>query len=157
MVTGMELIASVKLIEKSKASDFKQATSEVIVGDKPTGITIDGQVLEAAVKVDSDRYILFTTDDVIFEESLTVTLISLSQGKLESLQIGNEYSSGSFEELSVHDEYIRFNFIGHSVWVIKVNGSPKLRLPFISDTHGVKRSSGLKTYLSIDAKPCPTI
>ncbi|MEZ2591325.1 hypothetical protein [Pantoea agglomerans] len=47
----MEQIASVKLIEKSKASDFKQATSEVIVGDKPTGFTIDGQVLEAAVKV----------------------------------------------------------------------------------------------------------
>ncbi len=157
MVTGMEQIASVKLIEKSKASDFKQATSEVIVGDKPTGITIDGQVLEAAVKVDSDRYILFTTNDVIFEESLTVTLISLSQGKLESLQIGNEYSSGSFEQLSVHDEYIRFNFIGHSAWVIKVNGSPKLRLPFVSDTHGVKRSSGLKAYLSIDAKPCPSI
>lgn len=85
MVTGMEQTASVKLVEKSKASDFKQATSEVIVGDKPTGITIDGQVLEAAVKVDSDRYILFTTDDVIFEESLTVTLISLSQGKFESL------------------------------------------------------------------------
>ncbi|MDQ0549585.1 hypothetical protein QF014_001959 [Pantoea agglomerans] len=157
MVTGMEQIASVKLIEKSKASDFRQATSEVIVGDKPTGITIDGQVLEAAVKVDSDRYILFTTDDVIFDESLTVTLISLSQGKLESLQIGNEYSSGSLEQLSVHDEYIRFNFIGHSVWVIKVNGSPKLRLPFVSDTHGVKHSSGLKTYLSIDAKPCRTI
>ncbi|MEN4602460.1 hypothetical protein ABEG90_07555 [Pantoea agglomerans] len=153
----MEQIASVKLIEKSKASDFRQATSEVIVGDKPTGITIDGQVLDAAVKVDSDRYILFTTDDVIFEESLTVTLISLSQGKLESLQIGNEYSSGSFEQLSVHDEYIRFNFIGHSAWVIKVNGSPKLRLPFVSDTHGVKRSSGLKAYLSIDAKPCPSI
>ncbi|MBO0640019.1 hypothetical protein [Pantoea agglomerans] len=153
----MEQIASVKLIEKSKASDFIQATSEVIVGDKPTGITIDGQELDAAVKVDSDRYILFTTDDVILEESLTVTLISLSQGKLESLQIGNEYSSGSFEQLSVHDEYIRFNFIGHSAWVIKVNGSPKLRLPFVSDTHGVKRSSGLKAYLSIDAKPCPSI
>lgn len=107
--------------------------------------------------MDSDRYILFTTDDVIFDESLTVTLISLSQGKLESLQIGNEYSSGSFEELSVHDEYIRFNFIGHSAWVIKVNGSPKLRLHFVSDPHGVKRASGLKTYLSIDAKPCPTI
>jgi len=157
MMTGMEQIASVKLIEKSKASDFIQATSEVTVGDKQTGITIDGQVLEAAIKVDSDRYILFTTDDVIFEESLTVTLISLSQGKLESLQIGNEYSSGSFEQLSVHDEYIRFNFIGHSAWVIKVNGSPKLRLPFVSDTRGVKRASGLKTYLSIDAKPCRTI
>lgn len=157
MVTGMEQTASVKLVEKSKASDFRQATSEVIVGDKPTGITIDGQMLEAAVKVDSDRYILFTTDDVIFEESLTVTLISLSQGKIESLQIGNEYSSGSFEQLSVHDEYIRFNFIGHSAWVIKVNDSPNLRLPFVSDPHGVKRASGLKTYLYIDAKPCPTI
>lgn len=81
MVVVGEQTASVKLILERKASDFKQATSEVIVGDKPTGITIDGQELEAAVKVDSDRYILFTTDDVIFEESLSVMLISLSQGK----------------------------------------------------------------------------
>jgi len=117
----MEQTLSVKLVEKSKATDFQQAVSEVVIDNKPTGITIKGQVLEASVKVDNDRYILFTTDDVIFEEFLTVTLISLSQGIVESLQVGNAYSSGSFEALSVNHKTIEFNFIGGSVWTIKVN------------------------------------
>jgi hypothetical protein len=93
---------------------------------------------------------------VIFEEFLTVTLISLSQGIVESLQVGNAYSSGSFEALFVNHEIIEFNFIGGSVWTIKVNDSPKLRIPFFSDPRGVKRSSGLKAYLKIDANPSPS-
>ncbi|MCW1834495.1 hypothetical protein OLZ33_21220, partial [Pantoea ananatis] len=98
----MEQTLSVKLVEKCKATDFQQAVSQVVIDNIPTGITIKGQVLEASVKVDNDTYILFTTNDVIFEEFLTVTLISLSQGIVESLQVGNEYSSGSFEALSVN-------------------------------------------------------
>ncbi|MBC0856591.1 hypothetical protein [Pantoea stewartii] len=152
----MEQTLSVKLVEKSKATDFQQAVSEVVIDNKPTGITIKGQVLEASVKVDNDRYILFTTDDVIFEEFLTVTLISLCQGIVESLQVGNAYSSGSFEALSVNHKTIEFNFIGGSVWTIKMNDTPKLRVPFFSDPRGVKRSSGLKAYLTIDAKPSPS-
>lgn len=126
----MEQAFSVKLVEKIKATDFQQAVSELVINNKPTCITIKGQVLEASFKVDNDRYILFTTDDVIFEEFLTVTLISLSHGIVESLQVGNKYSSGSFEALSVNHETIEFNFIGGLVWTIKVNGSPKLRVPF---------------------------
>lgn len=152
----MEQTLSVKLVEESKATDFQQAVSEVVIDNIPTGITIKGQVIEASVKVDNDRYILFTTDDVIFEEFLTVTLISLSQGIVESLQVGNEYSSGSFEALSVNHKTIEFNFIGGSVWTIKVNDTPKLRVPFFSDPRGVRRSSGLKAYLAIDAKPSPS-
>lgn len=62
----MQQTLSVKLVEKSKATDFQQAVSEALIDNKPTGITIKGQVLEASVKVDNDSYILFTTDDVIF-------------------------------------------------------------------------------------------
>lgn len=148
----MERARSVKLVEKSKATDFQQAVSEVMIDNKATGITIKGQVLEASVKVDNDKYILFTTDDVIFEEFLTITLISLRQGIVESLQVGNAYSSGSFGALSVNHKTIEFNFIGGSAWTIKVNGSPKLRIPFFSDPRGVRRSSGLKAYMTIDTK-----
>ncbi len=66
----MEQTLSVKLVEESKATDFQQAVSEVVIDNIPTGITIKGQVLEASVKVDNDRYILFTTDDVILRSFL---------------------------------------------------------------------------------------
>ena len=153
MEISMQPVDTVALIENSPATEFKQAKSEVIVAGEATGIIVSGHVLEAAVQVDDDRYLIFTTDDVIYEEFLTVTLISLTDGALESLQLGNQYSCGFFEKLSTSRESV--HFIDDAVWTIKVSGSPRLRLPFFSDPRGVKRTSGLKTYMTIMAEPIP--
>lgn len=153
MEISMQPVNTVTLIENSPATEFKQAKSEVIVAGKTTGVIVSGHVLEAAVQVDNDRYLIFTTDDVIYEEFLTVTLISLNDGVLESLQLGNEYSSGFFEKLSTSRESVHFHFIDDAVWTIKVADSARLRLPFFSDPRGVKRTSGLKTYMTIMAEP----
>ncbi|MBT0728180.1 hypothetical protein HGT73_12505 [Rosenbergiella australiborealis] len=150
----MQPVNTVTLIENSPATEFKQAKSEVIVAGNTTGIIVSGHVLEAAVQVNDDRYLIFTTDDVIYEEFLTVTLISVNDGILESLQLGNEYSSGFFEKLSTSRG--SFHFIGDAVWTIKVADSPRLRLPFFSDPREVKRASGLKTYMTIMTRPIPT-
>lgn len=82
------------MIENSPATEFKQAISEVVVARNTTDIVVSGHLLEAVVKVDENRYLFFTTDDVIYEEFLTVTLISINDGVLESLQSGNGYSPG---------------------------------------------------------------
>lgn len=153
MEISMQPVNTVALIENSPATEFKQAKSEVIVAGKTTGVIVSGHVLEAAVQVDNERYLIFTTDDVIYEEFLMVTLISLNDGVLESLQLGNEYSSGFFEKLSTSRESVHFHFIDDAVWTIKVSDSPRLRLPFFSDPRGVKRTSGLKTYITIMAEP----
>lgn len=151
----MQPVNTVALIENSPATEFKQAKSEVIVAEKASGVIVSGHVLEAAVQVDDDRYLIFSTDDVIYEEFLTVTLISLNDGVLESLQLGNEYSSGVFEKLSTSRESVHFQFIGDAVWSIKVADSPRLRLPFFLEPRGVKRASGLKTYMTITSGPLP--
>lgn len=149
----MEQVHSVKLVEISPASEYRQARSEVIISGEPTGILVDGQVLEAAIKTDTDEYLLFTTDDVMFEEFLTMTLISVRKGMLEWLYLGNEYSSGTFEKLTVKENSIQFSFTGNTGWTIKMLANPQLRIPFLSEPRGVKRSPGLKTRIMISATP----
>lgn len=151
----MQQVNSISLVKVHEATDLSQAQSDVVLSGNNTGIIVPGQILEAAVQVNDQRYILFLTDDVIFEESLTIALIDVNDGVKEIVRLGNEYATGSFEGLSVTADSINFRFIGDSLWTIKTVDSPRLRLPFGSDPQGVKREAGLKKYMTISATPAP--
>lgn len=150
----MEEVTTLSLSEVSEATDTTQARSEVLIGGNSTGIIIPGKVLEAAIKVDARRYLLFVTDDVIFEEMLTLLLLDLSQGVIEELTIGGAYTSGHFEDLRVLPRSASFRFIGDTTWTVKVSTSPTFKLPF-SDPRGVSRPAGLRKYIDISATPAP--
>ena len=77
--------------------------------------------------------ISFLTNDIIFEESLTIALIDAKDGVKEIVRLGNEYSTGSFEVLSVTVASINFRFIGNFFWTVNNVDSPRLRLPFGSE------------------------
>lgn len=94
------------------------------------------------------------TDDVIFEEMLTILLLDSSQGIVERLTIGGAYSSGHFEDLRVSHRSASFRFIGDTTWTVKVSPSPTFKLPF-SDPRGVSRAMGLRKYIDISATPAP--
>ncbi|EHN8924066.1 hypothetical protein F6U03_003867 [Enterobacter asburiae] len=149
----MQQVNSISLVKVHDATDVSQAQSDVVLNGKSTGIIVPGQVLEAAVQVNEQRYILFLTDDIIFEESLTIALIDVHEGLKEIVSLGNEYSTGSFADLQVTDDSVDFRFIGDYIWTLKVSDSPRLRLPFFSDPKGVKRESALKKYITISATP----
>lgn len=151
----MQQINSISLIRVREATDFSQAQSDVVLNGNSTGIIVPGQVLEVAVQVNEQRYILFLTDDIIFEESLTIALIDARDGVKEIVRLGNEYSTGSVKDLSVSTDSITFRFIGDSLWTIKTVDSSRLGLPFGSDPKGVKREAGLKKYMTISAIPAP--
>ena len=149
----MQKVNSITLVKVSEATDVSQAQSDVVLNGKSTGIIVPGQVLEAAVQVNEQRYILFLTDDIIFEESLTIALIDVHDGLKEIVRLGNEYSTGSFADLLVTYDSVDFRFFGDYIWTLKVSDSPRLRLPFVSDPKDVKRESGLKKYITISATP----
>ena len=90
----MQQVNSISLVKVREATDVSQAQSDVVLNGKSTGILVPGQVLEAAVQVNEQRYILFLTDDIIFEESLTIALIDVHDGLKEIVHLGNEYSTG---------------------------------------------------------------
>lgn len=136
------------LVGNTRQAAFSQACSEVYFDTKPSGIIIFGKVLEAAFHIDNDRYLIFTTDDVLFEESLTITLLSSNKGVVEVVHLSGEYASGTFENVSTDKEIVHFQFIDDVRWTIKISRSPHFRIPFMSEPRGVKRSPGLKKYMT---------
>ncbi|ELY5826263.1 hypothetical protein SNN65_000164 [Cronobacter turicensis] len=147
----MQQVNSVSLMKVREATDLSQAHSELLLNGNITGIIVPGEILEASVQINEQRYVLFLTDDVIFEESLTIALIDFREGIKEIISVGNEYSTGNFEALSITADRINFRFMGDYLWTFTVSDTPRLRLPFVSDPQGVTRDTGFKKYMDISA------
>ncbi|EOU9530415.1 hypothetical protein ACOJBR_002860 [Cronobacter dublinensis] len=145
----MQQVNSISLIKVQEATEISQARSEVLINGNITGIIVPGEILEASVQVNEQLYVLFLTDDVIFEESLTIALIDFREGIKEIVYVRNEYTTGSFEALSITADKINFRFIGDYLWTVTVSDTPRLRVPFLSDPKGVKRDTAFKKYMDI--------
>lgn len=147
----MKVTNVVSLSTVAPAEKFTQTQCEVLIDGNATGLPIAGKVLEAAIQIADDRYLLFTTDDVIFEESLNVVLIDLTSGITDRLTLGQQYATGSFADLRLEGNTASFRFTGDSLWTITILMHPALRLPF-SEPAGVSRPMGYKKYLRISAR-----
>ncbi|MCU5774902.1 hypothetical protein N5923_20870 [Erwiniaceae bacterium BAC15a-03b] len=150
----MVLSDAISLSVVSEAEAFSQTQCDVLINGNNTGIKVSGQVLEAAISVSEGRYLLFLTDDVIYEESLNITLIDAKLGHLESLDLGGQYATGTFEQLHIKQTSVNFRFIGDTTWTVEILTLPALRLPF-TDPRGVTRPLRLKKYINISANPAP--
>jgi hypothetical protein len=132
-------------------------TSEVLVHGKSTGKLISGAVLEAAVHWEN-RYLLFMTDDVPFEEMLSIHLLDAKMNVLDSALVGSPYSSGAFTSLELSEpDTVRFRFIGDTLWSIELLSRPGFRIPFISEPAGVKRPVGFSRHFIVHGNPRPTL
>ena len=150
----MKLTDSISLSVVKDAQRLSETQCEIILKEKNTDIIVSGKKLEAAVKVADTRFLLFTTDDVVYEESLNIFYIDIQSGIIESLSLGGEYATGTFENLSLNHNSVSFSFIGDTTWTVQVLPIPSLRLPF-SDPRGVSRPMGLRKYIDISAIPAP--
>ncbi|MGK3131049.1 hypothetical protein ACCW76_17800 [Pantoea sp. C8B4] len=136
-------VFNLSLTEQHAATETAQARSEVLIDQQSSGIFIPGSILEAAVEISPERYVLFVTDGITYEESLTIVLCQRGEGVQEIIHIENAYTSGFFEALNIDDNRIQFKFFENTLWSLRVADSPKFTLPFIGDPKGVKRSAGL--------------
>lgn len=150
----MKLTDSISLSVVKEAQRLSETQCEIILEEKNTDIIVSGKKLEAAVRVADTRFLLFTTDDIVYEESLNIFYIDIQSGIIESLSLGGEYVTGTFENLSVNQNSVSFSFIGDTTWTVQVLPTPSLRLPF-SDPRGVSRPMGLRKYIDISATPAP--
>ncbi|MFE4112553.1 hypothetical protein [Kosakonia sp. YIM B13611] len=146
----MQEANNVALIAVCEATPFSQAQSKVEIAGIATNIIVPGLVLEAAVKIDACHSLLFLTDDIIFEEWLTMVLIDINRGVKEIVRIGQAWASGHFEKLSVKEEEITFRFLGDAEWRVKISLTARLRFPFFADPPAVHRAPGWKKYLTVD-------
>lgn len=115
-----------------------------------------GVVLEGAVQWDG-YYLVFTTDDVPFEEFLRVNLLDGSLAVVDGARIGNIYSTGAFSDLRVLGENcLTFEFIGDTTWEIEFLSKPSLRYPW-SEPWGVWRGLGLRRHFIVRGDPRPDV
>lgn len=121
------------------------------------GPEIDAAVLEAAVQAGDGALLLFLTDDVPFEERLSIVLLS-SQGELlDRAAIGGPYSTGHFSQLRIEGrDRLRFRFIGETDWSLVRLAKPRLALPGLGEPRGVSRPwAALKRHFVIEGDPQP--
>lgn len=149
----MRLIYDVSLIQIQNETDISQAKSELLFNKKKTGLIVPGKILEAAIEVDTRRFILFITDDVLYEESLTVVLCNINFGIEEIITIGSEYNSGTFCELKVDNDTASFRFIDNVIWHIAIREKPGFKIPLFGDPKGVTRSHRLKKIMTVTTSP----
>ncbi|MCA1175804.1 MULTISPECIES: hypothetical protein [unclassified Pantoea] len=145
----MKQVFNLSFAPQYPATETAQARSELIIDQQPCGIVIPGSVLEAAVEINAGRFVLFVTDGISYEESLSIVLYQRGEGVQEIIHIENAYSSGFFEQFAIHQDHIEFKFLGGARWSLEVADAPKFALPFIGDPQFVKRSPGFKKQLLI--------
>jgi len=144
---------TIKAIECS--SELAIPSSEIVLKQSITGRVISGAVLEAAVSW-KDFYLLFLTDDIPQEDTLSIHFLDKDLKLLDSATIGAMYSTGSFTSLQlIEPNELTFRFIGDTDWTIELFDKPTLALPFLSDPKCVKRKLALSNYFKIQGSPIP--
>ena len=128
-------------------------TSEVLIDGVPRGTLVSGAVLEAALAF-GDRYLLFMTNDIPFEETLSIHLLDWRLYLLDSAFLGAPYSTGSFSNLDIAGpSTVRFRFIGDTTWSVEVLPRPVFRMPFVPEARGVRRRFGFARHFIVRGNP----
>ena len=146
---------SLRLIKEPVPEKNLHGKYDVLIGGNTTGIHVPYSVIEAAVKVDAERYLIFLTNDTLFEEMLRIVLIHPEKGILDSLVLGSLYSTGFFEKLDVQASVVNFTFLGDKIWSVRIPDKPFFRIPLIGDPRGVWRPFAIKHFILISAAPPP--
>ncbi|HOB47512.1 MAG TPA: hypothetical protein PKM60_15130 [Zoogloea sp.] len=138
---------TVRRCEAQQDDDIPQC--ELLVAGAVTGCRLSGAILEAAVEV-AGKYLLFMTDDVPFEETLTLHLLDGQFRLLDSASVGRAYATGVFSlvELREPDELV-FRFIGETPWAVKLLDGPALRVPLCAEAPGVTRPFGFTRHFIV--------
>jgi len=150
----MRLLATEELATRlaSCYTDKEVAASELLLNGKPTGLIVNGAVLEAAVEWQCYR-IAFFTDDIPFEEMLRIYMFDANMTIVDAATIGAMYSTGTFIELSLQPpNVLTFRFFGGIIWRMMLLAKPEFSLPCISDPSGVSRRFKFFRHFRIEGK-----
>ena len=129
--------ARLKII--SQASETQSVRSEMTIEGTGLKLPIKGVNLELCIELNK-RYLVFTTDDCPFEESLNIYLLSNENRILDSATVFWPYGTGSFELLRlIEPDGVQFKFFGNKVWQVTVFQKKRFYVPYISEPSGIWR------------------
>ena len=135
------------------ATETHSPTSQLLINGSLIEVFIHGAILEAAVALEN-YYLVFMTDDVPYEDTLRITLLSKEFQIMDVAYLGAAYSTGSFKLVDMKGENkITFTFFGGTTWTITVFNKKQWLMPFFSEPKGVSRPLGFHHYFKISGKP----
>lgn len=121
----------------------------VWAGDAPLGGPVPGCVLEAAVQCPAG-WLLFLTDDVPFEESLSIHLLGAHGQRLDSARIGVPYATDMFSGLRLLPPgAVQFRFLADAPWTLRLHARPVWRMPVWPRVAGVSRGWGWRRWFDV--------
>ncbi|MBV8407965.1 MAG: hypothetical protein JOY64_10075 [Alphaproteobacteria bacterium] len=131
--------------------DREAGSSSLVIGGKPVPVRFPGVSLTAQFQC-GEGYLLLTTADSPFEESLYAILLGMPTEILDVVELSNPYTPAALTDLEiVSDNSLEFSFFGRDRWRLSVSERPQWRfsLPIFSP---VKRKTGFsRRYLRLHA------
>ncbi len=120
--------------------------SELLQNGIPTGIIIQGSILENVIQC-GECFLVFMTDDVPYEDTLSIYLLDTQLNILDSASIGGMYLTGSLSDIKLTPpNHISFNFIDGCDCFIDILPAPKFHIPSLSPFNIVKRPFSFYRY-----------
>jgi hypothetical protein len=105
-----------------------RSLSGLLFDGRPVGTAIRGSVLEAQFALDHG-YLLLSTEDTPYEESLWITLLDRRFGIRDQMMLCAPYSPGILRGARiVADDLLEFSFFGEDRWRLKIGEAPMPRL-----------------------------
>lgn len=133
----------------SEATETESPKSEITIEGTKIKLAINGVYLESCIEYD-EYYLVFTTDDCPFEESLNIYLLSSENEIIDNATIFWPYGTGSFKLLRVADpNLVQFKFFGEKDWQIKIFNNKRFYIPYISEPSGVWRKINFWRFFGI--------
>lgn len=130
--------------------DETKPQSRVLADGRDTGAIADGVVLEAAL-VSHDRHLLFTTDDVPFEEGLHIQLFDPGWARIDHADMVWLYATGTFRDLRiVAPEALTFVFFDGPAIRLDLLAVPVRRL-LPGGPRGVHRDFAARRWFELSA------
>jgi hypothetical protein len=106
---------------KIKPLEYAVAKSAIIFDGQKTDAIVDGLVLDAQYQFWLG-FILFTTDDVPYEEMLHITLISEQFRVIDRIDLGCAYHSAILSNILIRNQAsIEFSFFGLERWLLTID------------------------------------
>ena len=112
-------------LRSSSHSQDEPPRAELIADGRSTGVVVPGVTLEAHYET-PEWHLLFTTENIPFEEALHITLLDRQFARLDQVELSHPFTPGTVTGLQTNDgaDRVRFSFFGGDLWEVTV-----LRLP----------------------------
>lgn len=135
--------------------DSTEPRAAILVDGHATGALARGVVLEAALRW-AGGHLLFMTDDVPFEDQLSIQLFDHDWRLLDAATLGHAYTTGAFDALDIAPpDTVHFRFIGDTRWTLRLLPRPRRCLPVLGDAPGVHRDWRWRRHFTLAGQPRP--